>query len=302
MSEMRARNDASTPIDETVEFTEQEWETIDSEAEASLDEDDRPPAVIADSEVSEDDVVAEAKPAEEPSTAETEAVESELDPDTAEIEEEVDTKITSESEVAAAPEETVTETVVTETPTDWAKQYQESRRTAFDHLVKSYQLSEEETVEFETSPADSLPKLGAKIVLDAIESSVQAIEARLPQLIEQYQSRKSAEQQFTDKFFKKWPELKTHIPTVSRIGAAYRSHNPKATPDQYIDEVGATAMVALRKQIPEQGATQIKTPSRPPAASRPSSAPRLPPKGPPTNEEETFAAYDVELEQLDNFI
>lgn len=140
-----------------------------------------------------------------------------------------------------------------------------------------YRLDEKQVAELNENPAAIIPKLMSKVYMDSISAAFQQITQYLPrmvgQVLEQRNSMNAAEQAF----FSKWPALVDKRDTVIRLGAAYRSSNPTASMDDFINEVGAQAMVALRlmpagQATPDKPAE--KKPFKPAAATpAPSSAP-----------------------------
>ncbi len=132
--------------------------------------------------------------------------------------------------------------------------------------VGQYALTEEQADEYETSPGTLIPKLMSRVYLDAVENAAAAVMQLLPQAIAQVTQQTSQSDGLQDKFFDQWKQLNVeeHGSVLGKIGTTYRQNNPQATPDEFIRDVGAMTMVALK--IPfEEAAPPVEEPSQTPA-------------------------------------
>ncbi len=120
--------------------------------------------------------------------------------------------------------------------------------------VGQYALTEEQADEFETSPATLIPKLMSQVYLDAVENAAAAVMQLLPQAIQQVSQQTSQSSGLQTKFFDQWKQLnlEEHGNALGRIGLAYRRDNPQATPDEFIRDVGAMTMVAMKIPFEEE--------------------------------------------------
>lgn len=109
-----------------------------------------------------------------------------------------------------------------------------------------YKMTEEQVAELNENPAAYIPKAMARVYLDTISASFQQFVNYLPRMVHQVLEARETNSQQENAFFNQWPDLKAHKDTVLRLGAAYRQSNPAASPEDFINEVGAQAMVALR--------------------------------------------------------
>lgn len=128
-----------------------------------------------------------------------------------------------------------------------AKLYGEWRGQTEELLASHhYRLDEKQVEELNANPAAIIPKLMSKVYMDSISAAFQQFTQYLPrmvgQVIEQRNSMNTAEKAFFDR----WPALLDKRDTVLRLGGAYRASNPTASMEDFINEVGAQAMVALR--------------------------------------------------------
>lgn len=260
-------------IDRELDDSSQDAQAFDRQADSAPPEEEEDPTPTA----------------EELEAADRSAGDEQAEPETGE---EVDEEtLPARPEDAMSPEQAAAE---------FQRRYAESRAKALEELASQYSLDEETIAEFETNPGAVLPKLAARIALDTVQTVVATVQQQMPGMLQQYQTRSTAERQFTEKFFDSWPDLKdaSALPTVRRVGELYRRQNPNASPDEYIREVGAMAMVSLRRQPKEQpSAPQIPGPEAvpgrgSPAASRPAAQNA-------SSLEQTFAQFDEEFDVED---
>ena len=93
-----------------------------------------------------------------------------------------------------------------------------------------------------------ISQLMAKVYMDAVTGSVAHMLTRLPGLVEQTLQSREQSGQLEQRFYNAWPALdaQKHYADVERFGRVYRQLNPTATPDDFIRDVGAQLMVALK--------------------------------------------------------
>lgn len=121
-------------------------------------------------------------------------------------------------------------------------------------------------------PSEVLSGLAAELHMRVVESAVSGIMAQLPQYIGGYLQQQRDTEANETKFYQAWPQLAERkqdaAAVIGRFGAAYRQAHPGATMEDWIREVGAMTMVAMK--IQPQAATptpQAATPSTPQAAT-----------------------------------
>lgn len=125
--------------------------------------------------------------------------------------------------------------------------FTEWRQTTEELLAQHhYALTPEMIEEYEENPAALIPKLMSRVYMDSISAAFNQFTNYLPRMVgmvlEQRESMNAAEKAFFDK----WPDLLNHRDAVLRLGQSYRGANPQASMDDFINEVGAQTMVALR--------------------------------------------------------
>lgn len=90
-----------------------------------------------------------------------------------------------------------------------------------------------------------IPKLMARTYLDAVTASTNVIAQSMPQIIENLNRNRDVSKGAEDRFFGQWPGLKDHYQRVLEVGQVYRQLNPKASEEDFIKHVGATAATVL---------------------------------------------------------
>lgn len=186
---------------------------------------------------------------------------------------------------------------------DITKVYTDWRTETEDLLAKHhYKLSEEDMAQIDAAPQEVLPRMMARVYMDAVSAAITQVLNYLPQTMRQVNEQERINSESENSFFGKWPALKEHKDSVLKIGQVYRQMNPQASAEQFINEVGAAAMVSLR--LDPSGVVQqpvaTPAPSAPfaPAAQTPQGGIAAPQK--PVNMftklNEEFDSYDEEIE------
>lgn len=199
-------------------------------------------------------------------------------------EEEQVSETTTEEEVepaAAAPEPTTSE--VTEDdeflsqPISQPEQQSTSddvalRARSLSQLESYYKLSDDERSELEDNITEALPKLLARVHYDAMRSAMRGILNNMPVLVQGAQKQETAQQKLDQTFYGRWPKLNTTEgrQTVESFKSAFLKQNPGMSLRDYIDNVGAAAMVRLKLPM-ETAAVAAPAPAAPaaPAGHRP---------------------------------
>ncbi|XAI96496.1 lipid binding protein [Microcystis phage Mel-JY34] len=169
-----------------------------------------------------------------------------------------------------------------EPPVDLAAQ----RSTLRGTLVQRYALSEEMAERALTDPGAVLPELAADLQLNVTEAVTYGVMSTLPQILDQLLAQRESRVQGESAFFGKWKELNTDQgrKAVQTFGQAFRQLYPNASPEEFIEKVGATAMLSLGLN-PTRGdtpAAPAAVPAPPPPAA-PGGASPLPGRKTETN-------------------
>ena len=208
--------------------------------------------------------------AEEPADLDVESVEEE-EPVQAEADGEAETpqedsaaapsaEKTAEPKVEAtkpAPEETLPDVSAAAEPEQQPEvsmkeleaQYLENRKQVEADVASTvYALNEEQIQKMDEGDSTVISQLMAKVYMDAVTGSVAHMLTRLPGLVEQTLQAREQSGQLEQRFYGAWPALdaQKHSADVERFGQVYRQLNPTATPDDFIRDVGAQLMVALK--------------------------------------------------------
>lgn len=161
----------------------------------------------------------------------------------------------TETEEEPKPEETVVETpeVVAEletvNPEEQRLQLQQFTQQAETLLAEQvYQMTDEQITAFEDDPGKMLPQFAARVHMQAMQATTVQVSRLLPQMIQAISNQTDTSAQFENQFDKAWPDLAENKDMVMRVGAVYRQMNPKASAEQFINDVGAQVMVAVGKQ------------------------------------------------------
>jgi hypothetical protein len=158
------------------------------------------------------------------------------------------------------------------------------REDTIAELEKVYALSNDDATAMLTEPEKVIPKLAARLYVDAYEGVMQAVSKVLPSLVHQVQASSSAAEANQRAFFEKWPALQKpeYDETLRKIGVAWRTMNPKADPETAVQEIGALAM-GLLKLTPSEAPAATPTPKPYVPAAPGGSVPSGPPK--PTSDD-----------------
>jgi hypothetical protein len=149
------------------------------------------------------------------------------------------------------------------------------RQTAEGVLANShYNLSKEDADALNIDAGQVIPKLMARVYLDAVTAAVNVISQSLPQTVMSTIEAHNGYKQNESEFFSEWPGLKDHYAEVLRVGQVFRHLNPSASKADFVRSVGAQVAMALG--LNAEQARGIKAPAQtgqrvlrhiPPAAS-----------------------------------
>lgn len=251
-----------------------------------------------DEEEAKPEEVASEPDLEEPQDDETEEAASEEQPEGEQPAAEATETAPADGEETPAPE-------VPPVPSqeELQQHFDQWRTTAIEEAAERYALPPELVQELEEDGVSealikNLPQWQAQIYVDSLQAAMGTLVQHLPNLIETVQTRQSLQSQQEQEFFNRWPQLKNHVDAVTRVAKAYRQSNPNADIETFINEVGASTMIALK--LPQDGPAVEAKPETPapfkPAGTTPAPAP--PSKKEPSN---AFEALDDEFsrEELD---
>ena len=149
----------------------------------------------------------------------------------------------------------------------------ELRNQAQSELQQRYRFSEEEAERLRDSPEEVLPQLAANLYLDVYEQVMGNLLQQLPAVVHRVSQVQSHQAKGEEAFFSRWKSLNTPEgrQKVVQMGQVYRQMNPNVSLEQFIEDVGLQASVALRLPIEGYPAAQPVA-----AVSQPAAAPRQP--------------------------
>jgi hypothetical protein len=166
---------------------------------------------------------------------------------------------------------------------------------AEEQMASKYSLGEGELEGLNSEPEKAIPKMLARVYLDAVVASGQMMANYLPQMLKGLETNRAVE----EAFFTKWPALRSRSDLAGEIESVARMYtqlNPTKSLEERINAVGS--YIHLTKQIPIPDASLPKgNGSRRPAGPPPISAPQVP-KGQPANQWEALAEEIIEHEGI----
>lgn len=167
------------------------------------------------------------------------------------------------------------------------------RENAEKMLAEHYKLPTELAEGLDPDLAEALPRMGAKIFMDAVSHTLHQVTQILPQAVQTISAQQSTQHTLEDQFFEKWPGLREHADTVVRFGQSYRQLNPHASAEQFMEEVGTAVSVLQRVPLPngEQPAAAPVEPTAPKFQPAAKAAPR----GGNAKSDNMFTQLDSEL-------
>lgn len=131
---------------------------------------------------------------------------------------------------------------------EMSQQLQAAKTQVVDLLAQqSYGLTQEEADSLATDPVTVIPKMMARVHVNAVSAVLSHVAQQLPGVILGVMQQRDVNKRNEDQFFSAWPQLdrSKHGQAVASIARVYRQMNPNADADTFIKQVGAQAVVAL---------------------------------------------------------
>lgn len=170
------------------------------------------------------------------------------------------------------------------TPEQVAESFKKFRNEGIEILAEHhYKLSPEQVKELADPDSgmvtpERVGKLASRLVsqvyMDVVTAAMAQVTQHMPVLIDRVIEARRESTKREEAFYKAWPALAPHRADVIRIARTYRAQNPNVSAEQFIKEVGATAMVALRLGMPA-APTGAQTLAPQPAPFRPATTGRV---------------------------
>lgn len=281
------------PVDEYASLSDDAIDDEMGEDDDEGEEEETAAEAGAEETPAEGDTPTEPTAEAEPSTSPEEVVQPVQAAPPAPAPEEV---VTDPSAVAQAP---TPAPVPQQTPEEVAAAYNNWRQNTEATLATQFSVSDELAQQFDENPQEALPRLAASVCVTAMERSLLAMTQSLPSMVNSVIASNRVAEEGEKSFFEAWPQLnmETDGDVIRSIGQAYRQHSPNASAEEFINIVGASAMVALKRSPGEAASPTAPTPPAPkpftPAGGG-GTTPR--PKNTPTNQ---FTQLADEFEEED---
>lgn len=147
----------------------------------------------------------------------------------------------------------------------------QAKRQAFQHRLEGrYAIPEGMVEKLADNPEEVLPTLLAGVHMDILENVSKLVDTqlarRVPTMVETHQVEAQTAAKNEDAFFTAWPKLNNAKgkAEVEKIGAVYRQLYPDASAEDFVQNVGPQAMMALKIPLVED--TPAPAPTPPPPA------------------------------------
>ena len=128
------------------------------------------------------------------------------------------------------------------------------RQAELTRLENSYAMDDESARMMTVQPEAVLPKLAAALHLNVVESVINTIMTRIPEVVRMVQQTEGVAQKNEQAFYSMWPQLNKpeHAATVYNAVAAYKHINPKASREEVMRAAGLQALISLRLPVPRE--------------------------------------------------
>lgn len=148
-------------------------------------------------------------------------------------------------------------------------EYATWRETRLGQLAEHYAVEEADATALLTEPEKVLPKLAARVHMEVLESSMRAMQAMMPVVMQQIQQHNEVNTSAQNLFYSVNQDLRDPKlePAIMQLGQVYRNVNPNAGPEEAARAIGALVRSALG--MAQGPAPVMQTPSAPAAAPVP---------------------------------
>lgn len=160
----------------------------------------------------------------------------------------------------------------------------QNRAALIDHLAATqFSLSQAEAEALETDAVGAIPKIMARVFVEAQVAAMRQMQNVIPAMTSQMAALAKRNDANQAKFYTRWPSISAeqHGELVNRLARTYRQMNPQHNLDQMIEELGPIVMMTAKIQpgVVGNGAASIAPrvppgtpPRRPPAPFQPAGA------------------------------
>lgn len=126
----------------------------------------------------------------------------------------------------------------------------QNRGAIIDHLAATqFSLSKEDAEALETDAVGFIPKIMARVFVEAQAAAMRQMQQVIPAMQERMSEATKRHEASVNKFYARWPEInRQNEPLVLRMARTYRQMNPNSTLDQMIEDLGPMVMIAAKIQ------------------------------------------------------
>lgn len=157
------------------------------------------------------------------------------------------------------------------TPEGFTQGLAQHKEALIQHLAKErFSLTSQDAEEVTTDPATAIPKLMARVFIEAMGTIQRQIQTFVPPIIQRQQVQQKQAWDAEQKFYAAFPQLPRSADAdkvVDQIALAYRKAFPDASLEETIADVGALAMQKLKiapaAVAPKKGNGAAKPPAPP---------------------------------------
>lgn len=130
------------------------------------------------------------------------------------------------------------------------EQLMTQRNQLIDQIASRYSFTPEQEAQLQTEPEKVLPVIAARLQVETFEAVLQTVMAQIPTVLATHRQQEDRATQYNNAFYGRWPALRDakYNPRLTEVAQAYRQANPRATPEQAIESIGA--MVHVMEGIP----------------------------------------------------
>lgn len=139
-----------------------------------------------------------------------------------------------------------------------------------------YAFDEETAARLQTEPELVLPQVAAKLHLEVMRSTMEAVQRMLPNVLPQFLQQTTVEKTAVEKFYGVNPDLRPYHKQVIQAGKMFRQLNPKATPEEAAKKIGDMVRLSLGLEAPAKGQQQQQQAAAQAAAPAGRQAPHRP--------------------------
>ena len=155
------------------------------------------------------------------------------------------------------------------------EEYSQAREEIVDIITKSYSnFSDEDKEKLQVAPEEVLPRLVGRLFVDVYESVYAVVQqqmaaqmaAQVPRIMDYHVKTSRVRSELQRKFNEKWPQLADprYFEQISHAAKTYAAVNPNATPDEWIDAIGATVSLMNKLPLDQAAPAPVPPPYRPP--------------------------------------